>query len=179
MWVVAWESALLSNPGVMPRLRVCWPHLEEQGLGCLSSGVPDLSLEFFSWNFEWSQERMPRPGYRDLLSLTEGSHACQNLGTTPPPHSLSPNPSHLFSQSLYFLFFGCTIWPVGPQFPDQGSTQVPCTGSLNHWTTREVSLSLSSILSVSLFLLPFLPQSFQWLSASFPSLAPKTQTVQS
>lgn len=73
MWVVAWESALLSNPRVMPRLRVCRPHLEKQGLGCLSSGVQDLSHEFFSWNFEWSQERMPLPGYHDLLSLTETS----------------------------------------------------------------------------------------------------------
>lgn len=70
MWVVAWESALLSNPRVMPRLRVCRPHLKEQDLGCLSFGVPDLSHEFFSWNVKWSQEMMPLPGYRDLLSLT-------------------------------------------------------------------------------------------------------------
>ena len=53
------------------------------------------------------------------------------------------NMGHAFFLSVYFLFFGCTVQHVGSWFLNQGSNPMPPAlgaQSLNHWTTREVSL---------------------------------------
>ena len=60
-----------------------------------------------------------------------------------PYQESSSSPSQLLF--CFFIFFGCSTQHVGSQFSDQGSNPRPTASnveSFNHWTAKEVLLSV-------------------------------------